>query len=394
MHKTREHSLSQRFQALSLQESIQVLGEWATKHKLPMALWRRPGESPIMIVGLSTEVPLTEDIEALAPGFTFASYADEKWFIKADLILDLEKNSLSINPAISSSDTLDELNNLSPGVWNYFHRDEKPAETPQDEFIRQVQECIAVIENSELNKVVPSRVNMQKLEANFDLTASFLKLAEEYPNAFVSIVSTVNSGTWMGATPEVLISIDEQGIFRTMSLAGTQKYDTAVPLHEVAWTQKEIEEQAMVSRYIINRFKEIRLREFVEVGPRTIRAANLAHLRSTYTVDTLATNFPDLGSIMLRLLHPTSAVCGMPKDLAEKQIGQMEQHQRNFYAGYLGPVNFNNRTDIYVNLRCMELFGDEAALYAGVGITAYSKPEAEWEETELKCDTLLKVIEG
>ena len=148
----------------------------------------------------------------------------------------------------------------------------------------------------------------------------------------------------------------------------------------------------MVSRYIINRFKEIRLREFIEVGPRTVNAGNMAHLCSSFTVDTTATDFPDLGSVMLGLLHPTSAVCGMPKRQAQKLIHLLEDHDRRLFSGYLGPINMMEGSYIYVNLRCMEIQNDHAILYAGAGVTQYSEPEAEWQETELKCKTLLNVL--
>ena len=177
-----------------------------------------------------------------------------------------------------------------------------------------------------------------------------------------------------------------------MALAGTQKYDPTIAMHEVAWVDKDIEEQAMVSRYIINRFKEIRLREFTEKGPMTVRAANLTHLCTTFKVDTKTTDFHDLGGVMLNLLHPTSAVCGMPKEPASDLVNEIESHDRKFYTGYLGPVYINNEIALYVNLRCMELFKDKANLFAGAGVTANSDPGKEWEETELKFNTLLNII--
>ena len=369
------------------------MGSWATQYKLPMALWRRPFESMKMVVSMSGLEALGEDIESLPAGFTFASYEAEKWFIKADIIFDLESRTLSIDPTLNATDILDDLIHREVSYWDYFTLANIPEKTEKSSFVQQVKQCVDTIGNTALIKVVPSRVKLQMLPEKFNLTDTFLSLINVYSNAFVSLVSAPELGTWIGATPELLISLNDEGTFGTMSLAGTQLYDEKIPLHEVAWTQKEIEEQAMVTRYIINRFKEIRLREFEEIGPRTIKAANLAHLCSTYTVDTKATNFPDLASTMLKLLHPTSAVCGMPKDLAQQQIKLIEQHDRKFYAGYLGPVNFDKRIDIYVNLRCMELFFNQAALYAGVGVTAYSNPEAEWQETELKCDTLLKVLD-
>jgi isochorismate synthase len=163
-------------------------------------------------------------------------------------------------------------------------------------------------------------------------------------------------------------------------------------LKSVAWTQKEIEEQALVCRYIINCFKKIRLREYEEHGPRTMVAGNLMHLKTVYEVDMTATNFPQLGSVMLKLLHPTSAVCGMPFDHALNFLKTNEQYDREFYSGFLGPVQVNNNSQIFVNLRCMQVFENQARLYAGAGVTIDSIPEKEFEETEIKMRNLEKLV--
>ena len=116
------------------------------------------------------------------------------------------------------------------------------------------------------------------------------------------------------------------------------------------------------------------------------------HLCSDYTVDTKAINFPDLGTVMLELLHPTSAVCGMPKMAALEFIQSHENYDREFYSGFLGPVNVENETNLFVNLRCTKIQNRTATLYAGGGITEDSIPEKEWQETELKCQTMLAVL--
>ena len=121
-------------------------------------------------------------------------------------------------------------------------------------------------------------------------------------------------------------------------------------------------------------------------------AGNLMHLKSEFTVDMKATNFPQIGSVMLDLLHPTSAVCGMPLESSLSFLREQERHDRAFYAGYLGPVNVHNNIDLFVNIRCMRLSGNRGILFAGAGVTADSVPEKEWEETEMKFDTLFKVI--
>ena len=123
-------------------------------------------------------------------------------------------------------------------------------------------------------------------------------------------------------------------------------------------------EQAMVSRYIINCFKKIRLREFDEKGPKTAKAGNLLHLKTLFEVNMEETNFPELPTVMLDLLHPTSAVAGMPKEEALNFLKENEKLERAFYSGYLGPVNIGGSTHVFVNLRCMELFEDYVRLYA------------------------------
>jgi isochorismate synthase len=227
----------------------------------------------------------------------------------------------------------------------------------------------------------------------FNPAEVFVELGKSYPNAFVSFFAIPQVGVWMGATPEILVSVDRHQIFRTMALAGTQAKGTLTNLQQATWTQKEIAEQAMVSRYIINCFKKIRLREFEENGPRTVAAGKLIHLRTDFEVDMRATNFPQLGTVMLDLLHPTSAVCGMPKPAAMEFIATHEHYDRALYSGYIGSVNISGESHLFVNLRCMQLQANSLILYAGAGITEDSIPEKEWNETEMKCETMLQLIQ-
>ena len=106
------------------------------------------------------------------------------------------------------------------------------------------------------------------------------------------------------------------------------------------------------------------------------------------------TGFHNLGTVMLKLLHPTSAVCGMPLEAASNFLQKVEKHHRKYFSGFLGPVDNSHNTHLFVNLRCMELFEDHAVLYAGAGVTEDSIPEKEWIETEIKCNTLLDIIAG
>ena len=264
--------------------------------------------------------------------------------------------------------------------------------TPKEEFIDQVLQGIEAIRAGELLKIVPVKRKVVSLHKDFDLANTFLSLCKTYPNAFVNFFHVPDQGSWIGASPEILIKT-EGDQFSTMALAGSQKAIGDNPLKHVAWTQKEIEEQALVGRYIVGCFKKIRLREYEEIGPKTDIAGNLLHLRTDFKVNMASTGFPQLGSVMLDLLHPTSAVAGMPRDKALEFIHQHEKFDRSLFSGYLGPVNIEGETAIYVNLRCAKLLANHAVLYAGAGVTEDSIPEKEWEETELKCDIIGKFIQ-
>jgi isochorismate synthase len=387
-------SLSELFKGQPLLKMVENLALWATENELPFVLYRLPNRKDFdFLLGTAITKITDKDLSSLAPGFLISSYEGEQYFIDQGISVNSEDKEIKISPTWPSHISLDSIGREN-GSWIPYSIDSKVPQTSRQEYVRQVNECIAEIKNSNLIKVVPARIKRVKLPARQDLLETFSSLCDSYENAFVSLLSTPKLGTWIGATPETLIEVDSERIFKTMSLAGTQKYTGEQPLHTLPWTEKEIEEQALVSRYIINRFKEIRLREFEEVGPKTISAGNMAHLCSIYTVDTKAIDFPDLGSTMLQLLHPTSAVCGMPKPQAKAIIKSLEKHRRKLYSGYLGPINMKEGSHIYVNLRCMEVFKDQAILYAGAGVTAYSDAEDEWLETELKCNTLLNIIHG
>lgn len=382
----------------------------AFHQQLPVAAWRLPHQQTRHVIldisGRSSQVDW--QLEGLYPGFIvspFLTNQPQSPYIRADIHYQSEEEDWQVNPTAdltrySSIRTtfLEHLKKQSPSLV-LVHTSINSAhslDTDQDHFTNIVTKAIEAIENDRFKKVVPSRRKMVALPDNFDVASTFQRLCEAYPAAFVSIFSIPGIGTWMGASPEILVSTYQQGerqMFRTVALAGTQPLQGENPLKNAAWRQKEIEEQAMVSRYIINCFKKIRLREFEEDGPKTIAAGNLLHLRTDFTVDMNATNFPELGSVMLELLHPTSAVCGMPKEPSLEFIQQYEGYDRSFFSGFLGPVNIQDEINLFVNLRCMQLLNRQAALYAGAGITIDSEPEREWNETEMKMRTVQQLLQ-
>jgi isochorismate synthase len=388
----------------SSQEIISCWFRLACKNGMSVALWKLPGDDrKHLVVDTRESIPPSKvDLEEVTGGFLVAPFHNpersREILIKSDLYFSTERNKITLAESLSAKghdnlldQFLEELKNGAQKPEFYFNS-HTPNSTTQYDYQHIVEKALERIQRSEFQKVVPAAIRQLSLQEDFSCLDTFDKLCDSYPAAFVSLVSTPEIGTWMGASPETIIEVKGSKYFTTVAVAGTQAYHPGTSLQEVAWRQKEIEEQALVSRYIINCFKKIRLREFEEVGPKTVVAGNLLHLKTTYTVDMEETQFPLLGSVMLDLLHPTSAVCGMPKTPAAAFLNQFEAFDRALFSGYLGPVNINNGTHLYVNLRCMQIQAAKALLYAGAGITEDSVPEREWMETQLKCDTLLEVM--
>ena len=71
-------------------------------------------------------------------------------------------------------------------------------------FIQIEDDGIPAIDEGEFDKVIPARTDDEHFPENFDVIDQFNRMEYAYPDAFVSLVSIPNRGTWMGATPELL----------------------------------------------------------------------------------------------------------------------------------------------------------------------------------------------
>ncbi len=373
--------------------------EYALAYGFALAAWQMPGSKTRKL--LVCEQPLIfkpgDMFENLPTGFIVHPFSRKKkgWYLKADKIFSFHESGLLPPQLPEETNAQVWLKTASPSAKGSFY--ESTEQLPEQPNIRQnfyqiTQQAIRAIQLGEFEKVVLSRYKIVPLTHSLHPAEIFYNMCRAFPNAFVSLISLPDYGTWLGASPEVLVSVKNNTHFHTVALAGTKPFHTGMIVKDVAWTQKEIEEQALVSRYIINCFKKIRLREFEEHGPKTVEAGKLLHLKTDFTVDLKATNFPLLGSVMLNLLHPTSAVCGMPLDPALRFLQQYEGYDRSLYTGFLGPVNVEESTDIFVNLRCLQWHNHRLTGYAGCGVTADSIPENEWKESEIKINSLLNEI--
>ena len=252
-------------------------------------------------------------------------------------------------------------------------------EISYNDYINLIEKTVDELKsNSDTQKIVISRIKELDKE-NINLSETFKNLHQYYPNAYVYLRYDVEEGCWIGASPELLLK-EENQLIQTVSLAGTKA-------KEDDWTDKEYHEQQVVTDYITTTLA--RFTNYVDVdGPFSVNVGFFEHLKSF-----ISAQLTDKNKLydVLKALHPTPAVGGMPKDLAKDFILTNEGYNRSFYAGFMG-YETENESEFFVNLRCAKIYQNKVKLYVGGGIMPDSIPENEWKETELKSKTIGELL--
>ncbi len=247
-----------------------------------------------------------------------------------------------------------------------------------------INKAIASIRAGELNKVVLSR--RITTTTNKDFLTIFLNALHQYKNAFCYLWFHPKIGMWLGASPERLLNMEGK-VLKTTSLAGTLPVINDEPPN---WTPKELYEQQVVTDYVLDALKND-LKDVETSETSSIKAGHLWHLKTRITA--LLKSNTQLKDIILKI-HPTPAVCGIPKNTAQDFIVENEAYNREFYTGFMGELNLGAKkgTSLFVNLRCLKIENQKAMIYVGGGITADSDAEKEWEETQNKSRTMLSLL--
>lgn len=360
---------------------------------LDFALYRFPGErEPHLVLQTSEEaLPLKMQPDVSCTTGTYASFSGDgpSGFIFAPFTETSKTPTLLIRPDVAVSG------------WELIELETRGLAKHRRISLSyiELEDRTEGIEKSDAYKVAfrsfkyqLDRENYQKLVLSFSQLKDwegaghedvlFTRAAERFPNSMVYLVYTHRGGRWFGCTPELLLEGYGQK-WHTMALAGTRTWEHG------EWNDKNVHEQRIVSDYIEGQLQSLGAR-ITRQGPYTSKAGHLFHLRTDYTFHLPKPTAP---MRILSMLHPTPALCGLPKMEAWNFIRLFERNKRLYYGGYLGPMNLRAETNIFVNIRCAQIRpGGKALFFAGGGLTRNSIFSEEKDEIKRKMDTLLSAL--
>lgn len=375
----------------STEERIEIKLTELVKRKKSFALYRFPTENEVRLIIQAEGDPLLfKNLEELSgkKGFLISPF----YFGEHHPII-LINSETEIRGLENIVDFLDKINfqdyPISTDILEESHVDIIDKDIEEEAYKQNFDQFIRPLKNGLIKKLVLSRSHTIKRKADHSVVKSFFRAVETYQAMMNYICFTPQCGLWIGNTPEIFLS-GNQNKWATVALAGTQSISdqNTTITQNIVWDEKNKQEQEVVAKYIRNTLT-IHADTITESEIYTSLAGNVAHLKTDFTF-----NLKDNDSIgqLLNDLYPTPAVCGYPKQEAFDFIIRNEANDRKYYSGIIGMLDPNKKTDLYVNLRCAEIGKQTITLYAGGGIMPTSVAAQEWHETNVKMQTLLNVL--
>lgn len=356
--------------------------DWMIRQDISFAIYRLPNQpEPILLIGKENET--IGSIEALS---------DADGFVMAPFCVGENSPVLCMKPekTIKGVEAISEyLNNLAVERSVVDICSEEIKGHAIENFAAYkiaYTSFIEALHAKRFSKLVLSRAVDFVLDSILSPAALFSE-ALEYVNSFVYLCHTPETGTWLGSTPELLLEGDSE-VWKTVALAGTREKGSDDV--DIEWDPKNRKEQQLVSDYIKEILTDLNL-SYQESPTHTITAGKVEHLKTGFTFRMDKHIRRHLGKLLDRL-HPTPAVCGLPKKEALQFIVANEGYERAYYSGFVGYMD-ESITNLYVNLRCMNIKPDSLRLYAGGGLLSSSHLMTEWNETTSKLQTMLSLLD-
>ncbi|MEA3019718.1 MAG: menaquinone-specific isochorismate synthase [Actinomycetota bacterium] len=260
---------------------------------------------------------------------------------------------------------------------------------PPAEWCDAVASAVAAMHAGELTKVVLAREVVVEADEPIDIVEVLRRLRAAYPSAMVFAVDG-----FIGASPELLVSrmgdvVRSQPMAGTTPRTGDPATDARLAASLLASAKDRAEHQITIDT-VLDAVLPFCSYVDSEPEPSIVTLANVQHLASL--VEGRLSSPPASVLSLVAALHPTPAVCGFPRAAALEVIARLEGFGRGRYAGTVGWVDRRGNGRFAVSIRCAEVEGRSARLFAGNGIVADSDPQIELAETRAKLNALLSAL--
>ena len=258
----------------------------------------------------------------------------------------------------------------------------------------QVSSAISAIKSNELEKVVLARDITATSKSEISVRSLLQRLEIEYPSTWIFLVDGL-----IGATPELLVRLSKSLVTSrvlagTIRKTGNEDRDLTLAA-SLAKSSKDLEEHEYAVRSVADALAPFCSSTNVPEAPFVLHLSNVMHLATDVTgVLNDSAKQSDIFTLIAQL-HPSAAVCGTPATEAKKLINELEQMNRERYAGPVGWIDANNDGEIAIALRCGQLSNDRKTirLFAGCGIVAGSDPANEFAESQAKLMPMRTALE-
>lgn len=261
-----------------------------------------------------------------------------------------------------------------------------------DYFKSVVTSALDSIAADDFSKIVIAHTTDIQSAAPFKIIQSLDNLRTLHPDCYIFSTSNGKGHNFIGASPERLLSVQNRQLV-TDALAGSapRGVNSTEDLHlanMLLKNRKEKREHKAVSDFMLERLRSMGLKP-QQLPLQLLKLSNIQHLWTPI----YAHLPPDIEPLeIVALLHPTPAVAGVSTKVACERIRHYEKFDRSLYAAPLGWIDYDGNCEFIVGIRSALINGDRARLYAGAGIVSGSNPDKEFDEVQLKLQSLLRAL--
>ena len=285
-----------------------------------------------------------------------------------------------------------DLERLDPEAESSLLSPERDRTQDPSYFKSVITSALNSIAVDEFSKIVIAHATDIQSKVPFEIIKSLGNLRELHPDCYIFATSNGKGHNFIGASPERLISVQNRQLV-TDALAGSapRGASNTEDLHLanlLLKNRKEKREHKAVSDFTIERLRSIGLKP-QQLPLQLLKLSNIQHLWTPIYAH-LPSDIDPLE--IVALLHPTPAVAGVSTEIACEKIRRYEKFPRSLYAAPLGWVDYEGNCEFIVGIRSALINGDRARLYAGAGIVSGSNPDKEFDEVQLKLQSLLKAL--